>query len=60
MTMARPHSVSSYKDGFLKVDFCSICGVEGAFLVAEECQPAKEDKQLSLFEKAVDNGTFQP
>lgn len=50
----KPHVTDFYKDGYSKVEFCTICGAEGE-LLRLECVGIEPDKnQLSFFEKEVD------
>lgn len=55
-----PHKLSTYKEGWQRIEFCTICGEEGIDL-GEECTPSKEQDaiQLELFSevspKKVDN-----
>lgn len=47
----RPHSHSTYKEGWLRVEFCTICGAEGQQLF-EPCKPPvkkEDDSQFELF-----------
>lgn len=44
--MTKPHTLSHYHDGFVRVEFCKVCGAEGLKLF-EDC-PQKIDS-------AVDN-----
>lgn len=42
--MTKPHSLSSYQDGHVRVEFCKVCCAEGLKLF-EDC-PQKIEKSL--------------
>jgi len=55
--MKATHKLDTYKEGWLKVEFCTVCGKEGREL-EEDCVPLKKDEaQLELF---IDNLQEQP
>lgn len=35
--MTKPHTPDHYKDGFVRVAFCKVCGAEGLMLL-DDCQ----------------------
>lgn len=50
----KPHITDFYKDGFSRIEFCTICSAEGATLQLE-CVGSEPDRnQMNLFEKDVD------
>lgn len=56
MTMKPAHKIDTYKEGWQRVEFCTVCGAEGLDLL-EDCQPPvkKDDVQLELFvDKSVE------
>jgi len=43
------HKTDSYKEGWQRIEFCTVCGAEGLDL-QEDCVPLeKEAEQLELF-----------
>lgn len=43
------HKIDTYKEGWQRVEFCTVCGKEGQEL-DEECKPQqKSEAQLELF-----------
>lgn len=47
----KQHVTDFYKDGYSKVEFCTVCGAEGEVLRLE-CVGSKPDpNQLNLFEQ---------
>lgn len=48
--MTKPHSLSSYRDGHVRVEFCKVCGAEGLELL-EDCPR----KIINKDEKALDD-----
>lgn len=48
------HRISSYKDGWRKIDFCTICGAEGEELLVE-CVGI--ENKLKEREKDIDTPT---
>lgn len=50
----KPHLTDFYKDGWSRVEFCTVCGAEGELLQLE-CVGSHPDKnQMDLFQKDVD------
>lgn len=46
----KPHITDFYKDGYSKVEFCTVCGAEGLTLRLE-CVGIEPDKnQMNLFD----------
>lgn len=47
----KPHIIDFYKDGYSKVEFCTVCGADG-WQLQLECVGSKPDlNQLNLFEQ---------
>jgi hypothetical protein len=46
----RPHNLDTYREGWLRIEFCTICGAEGQQLF-ETCKEVtkKDDTQFELF-----------
>lgn len=50
----KPHVIDFYKEGYSKIEFCTICGAEGQTLRLE-CVGIEPDKnQMDLFKKDID------
>lgn len=48
------HIIDFYKEGYSKIEFCTICGAEGETLQLE-CVGIEPDKnQMDLFKKDID------
>lgn len=55
--MSLPHKIDTYKEGWQRIEFCTVCGAEGIDL-GEDCTPEeKPEEQLELF---VDKSQEQP
>lgn len=50
----KPHRTDFYKDGFIQVEFCTVCGAEGDLLRLECITEEKDENQKDFFEKEVD------
>jgi hypothetical protein len=49
----KPHTTDFYKDGYSKVEFCTVCGAEGESLQLE-CVGIEPDKnQMDLFQQTM-------
>lgn len=50
MTMKLAHKIDTYKEGWQRVEYCTVCGAEGLELL-EDCPgpDQKGDEQLELF-----------
>jgi hypothetical protein len=53
MTM---HQLSTYKDGYTRVAYCTVCGSEGEQLFVECVGIQPSEKQLNLFEQNDQKG----
>lgn len=50
----KPHRTDFYKDGFSRVEYCTVCGAEGELLRLECITEEKDENQKDFFEKEVD------
>lgn len=53
--MTKIHSLSSYQDGLVRVEFCKVCGAEGLELL-EDCPR----KIINKEEKTLDDKKLKP
>lgn len=49
--MTKAHSLSSYQDGRVRVEFCRVCGAEGMELLEDCPRKIKEPVEKALDEK---------
>lgn len=55
------HRIKEYVDGYMKVEYCTICGKEGRELIDDpDCVVDKKDiKQIDFFTKDIDKRSEQ-
>lgn len=52
--MTKPHSLSSYQDGRVRVEFCEVCGAEGLELLDDCPRKIINKEENTLDEKKQD------
>lgn len=45
------HDIDTYKEGWQRIEFCTVCGAEGIDLGEDCVKPEQQEAQLELFQE---------